>query len=162
MFHNLKDTILKLNADVSDLANQEKAKALRKKLLTAGGICGGVGGVGVIACFVAFGVLSFTYVQSFSTSFGYALIPFFLMIPFAVALVIGMILLRFGLSILIAGVTTKFVDKSLNRRCECGNTLEVNEKFCPKCGRPAVKVCPKCNTQNDLKDEFCSNCGNKL
>ena len=165
MFRKLNDTILKLNADVSDLTNQEKAKRLRKRLLIAGGICAGIGIIGIVVCFIAFNVNGFSSGfsnEDMESAMIKTFIPFCLIIPFSITAIIGGMLIRLGLSILLAGATTKFVDKSLNRRCECGNTLEADEKFCPKCGKPAVKTCPNCNTENDLDDEYCSNCGQKL
>lgn len=163
MFSNLKSTILELNANVSDFANQEKAKKLRKKLLMWGGICIAIGVIGVVACFVAFALLGFNSVRNHSfESVGIIFVPFFLFILFGLVLAVGGTLLKLGLSILIVGEATKFVDKSLNKRCECGNMLTEKDKFCPKCGRAVVKVCQKCKTENERDAEFCSNCGAKL
>lgn len=44
----------------------------------------------------------------------------------------------------------------------CLNKVEKNDKFCPKCGKPLVKICPKCHEENSLEDNYCSHCGNKL
>ena len=165
MFSNLKQTILKLNGDVASVANQEKAKSLRKNLIIWACVCLVVGIIGVIGCFVAFSLLGFNTIKNFSIANSFDamfLIPFFLVIPFAIIAIIGSKLLKLGLSILIAGVTTDFVDKSLNKRCECGNMISENEKFCPKCGRAIKKVCPQCNTNNENDNEFCSNCGYKF
>ena len=162
MFPNLKSTILKLNADVSDLANQQKAKQLRSKLIKSGGICLGIGLAGVLACFVAFAIIAFNSVRQANGFPILIFVPFVVIFLFAILAGVGSILLRLGLSILIVGATTKFVDKSINNRCECGYAFKKNEKFCPKCGRPAKKICPKCKTENDLTNEYCQNCGEKL
>ena len=163
MFSSLKETVLKLNSDVSNVANQEKAKQLRKKLLIWGGSLLGGGLVGVLVCFILFAVLGVSTVANFDGGFPVLiLIPFFLIIPFAIVMACGGVILKIGLSILIVGVTTKFVDNSLNQKCSCGNMLSKNDKFCPNCGRPIKRVCPKCNFENDSASQYCSNCGEKL
>ncbi len=163
MFSGLKETILKLNSDISNVANQERAKQLRKKLLKWGGILLGVGLLGVFTCFILFAVFGITMVANFNGGFPVLIfIPFFLIIPFALVVACGAVLLKLGLSILIAGATTKFIDNSLNQRCSCGNMISSKDKFCPKCGKPVKKFCPKCNYENESESQFCSNCGEKL
>ncbi len=45
---------------------------------------------------------------------------------------------------------------------KCGNILQENEKFCPKCGTSAVVVnnCSKCGKLFEENEKFCSKCGN--
>ena len=45
----------------------------------------------------------------------------------------------------------------------CGALLDSgNHKFCPECGKPLVRKCPKCGTIIKGKEKFCPECGEKL
>ena len=59
MFKNLQETIHALNADVKNVANCEKAKRLRKKLLSIGLPLAIGGFVGVFVCFILFATAGF-------------------------------------------------------------------------------------------------------
>ena len=40
----------------------------------------------------------------------------------------------------------------------CGNSISDEECFCPACGQPVMKQCPKCGMMCDLEDIFCRKC----
>lgn len=163
MFKGLSEEIKILNANIADLASQEKAKALRKQLLIWGGVMTAVGFIGVFVCFALFVINGFSAVNSFEMGFdSKIIIPFLLIIPFAFLGSVGVTVLRLGLSILIGGAVAKFVDESLTNKCECGNEIEENEIFCSKCGKPLKKICPNCKNENSLGDVYCKKCGTKL
>lgn len=161
MFKNLQNTITKLNADVSDTLNQEKAKKLRKKLIAIGLSLAIIGFVGVFVCFTLFATAGFDAFGEHGFT-ARVIVPFVLFIPFGMLGGVGSMLASLGFKILIAGETTKFVDKSINVRCECGNMIKTDVKFCPACGKQVRKTCSKCNTVNDPNSKFCTNCGEKL
>ncbi len=54
------------------------------------------------------------------------------------------------------------------RNCpHCNNMIELNNKFCPICGKDTQKEstqvnCSKCGTQNKQGVKFCAECGNSL
>ena len=54
MFNNLRNEIVELNKDVNNVANSERAKALRKKLITIGLVLAILGFGGVFVCFILF------------------------------------------------------------------------------------------------------------
>ena len=162
MFKNLKETIKTLNADVNNVANCEKAKKLRKKLLSIGlpmAICGFLG---VFICFALFATAVFGAFgpNGFSASI---LIPFLLIIPCAVVGVIGALIASLGFNIVVTGYTTNLINETIGNNCpNCGKTLNSEEVFCSKCGVKVIKECSKCQHINDYKSEFCSKCGTKL
>lgn len=159
----LKDTVKTLNANVADLATQEKAKNLRKKLIQYGIAGVAVGGIGVFISFIAFTIGGFSATQSMSSGLPYGvLIPFFLFPIFGVILGIGQTVLKIGLSILIGGETAKYLDKNFTDRCACGSVITKDEIFCTSCGREVRKTCSACGIKQNPKSSFCSNCGNKL
>ena len=44
---------------------------------------------------------------------------------------------------------------------KCGNPLSPGSKFCPECGSPQVRKCPKCGVDVGTA-KFCSECGTKV
>lgn len=164
MFQGLRKEIIRLNSDVKNVANSEKAKKLRKKLMSIG-LPMMIGGfIGVFACFIAFTLGGFTSVES--GNFGFptgVLIPFFLFLPCGIVGGIGLILFRLALSIIITGYAANLVEETVGNVCpKCKNPIEANESFCGKCGTQIVKKCPACGKNNEIKNEYCSKCGNKL
>ena len=102
-------------------------------------------------------------VDGFSSAFSSTMTG---MIIFAISgflLSIGVVLIKAGLTILVVGEGSKFLDTA--PRCpKCGDPVEENEVYCNKCGADLrnKKKCSSCGTQNDVEDAFCRNCGNKL
>ena len=170
MFNKLTDFVKRLNANTTDLTNCEKAKKLRKALLIIGGILIVIGAIGIIFCFIKLFIISFNLLDTTLGNSGNTqdvftkFIPYFVgIIISAVFLFVGIPLFRIGLSILIGGVGSKFVDKAMNNRCsKCGTVIESNEDFCHKCGNQLRYTCSKCGTKNDPDHDYCVNCGNKL
>ena len=153
--------------------NKEEAIMLRNKLLKIGIILLSIGGVGVIASFISFTLLSFNAVNNFGggfpgvdnfgDGFGVTLIPFFLIIPFGLCASIGGVSLYLGLGITVAKATVNFVDT--NTYCpSCGDVVKEGELYCSNCGKPLLikKVCKNCKTENDMKASYCMQCGTKL
>ena len=162
MFTRLRDEIKNLNADLNNVANCEKAKRLRKKLLTIGLTMAIIGGIGLFTCFVLFvtaGRESFTQ-NGFSAR---VLVPYILFMPFALLSAIGTNIAHLGFSIVITGYTTNLVNETIGNNCpKCGDAIDADEIYCNKCGEKVKKVCADCQTINSVKDEFCRKCGNKL
>lgn len=121
---------------------------MRKRLIAWGIILTILGVIGVIACIgipIALGFSNFTD-NGFSTI---TIICFILFIPLGSIEYIGIYMIFIGLSILVGSAYSKFVDKSLNNRCECGDTIDNDEEYCSNCGKPTHKICPECQTEND-------------
>lgn len=154
MFKNLQDTIKALNADVKNVANCEKAKKLRKKLIAIGLSLAIFGGLGTLICFI-----SFATVRDHNT----ALIPFCIIMPMFVIMVVGISLVSYGLKIIVTGYTTNLIDETVGNNCpNCNNTISSESLFCVKCGAKIKKECSNCKHLNSLKNDFCEKCGNKL
>lgn len=162
MFKGLQDTIKALNADVSNVANCEKAKKLRKKLLTIGIPMAVLGFGGALTCFILFTVLSFKNTADMSMDMSF-LIPFFLIIPCAVVGGFGAMITSLGLKIIITGYTTNLINETVGNVCpNCKANINPDMPFCKKCGYKLVKICPNCNHENDHQSDFCEKCGTKL
>ena len=162
MFKGLQDTIKALNADVNNVANCEKAKKLRKKLLSIGLPLAILGFGGVLTCFILFAVLSFKNTAEMSMDMSF-MIPFFLIIPCAVVGGIGSMLASLGFKIIITGYTANLINETVGNNCpNCGNTINPEMPFCKKCGHKLIKTCPNCNYENDHQSDFCQKCGTKL
>lgn len=58
------------------------------------------------------------------------------------------------------------------KHCECGSELFPEDKFCKECGRKVleerktdkedIRLCPRCETENHVDNNYCISCGNKL
>ena len=162
MFKGLRDEIITLNADVKNVANCEKAKKLKKKLLLIGLPLAIIGFGGLFTCIVLFATAG-------SSAFGEngftarVIVPFVLIIPFAIVISIGLSLSSLAFKIIITGYTTDLADSVVGNKCSnCGDEITDGEMFCGKCGQPVRKQCPKCQHINDVKNKFCERCGEKL
>lgn len=162
MFNNLRNEIVELNKDVNNVANSERAKALRKKLITIGLVLAILGFGGVFVCFILF-------VTAGMDAFGdngftpRVLVPFILLMPCALIGSLGAAILRMGLSIAITGYTSKLVNDTVVMKCpDCGDPISKDELFCTKCGRKLRNQCSKCGHINEPNDKFCSKCGKEL
>ncbi|MBR2023418.1 MAG: zinc ribbon domain-containing protein [Clostridia bacterium] len=163
MFTSLRQQILALNADVSDVTNSEKAKKLRKKLLCIGIPLTVLGFGGVILCFILFTVFSIQSVQEMTGFSAKVLVPFFCLIPCALVGGIGASLLGLIKQISLTGYTAKLIQDNAGFSCPvCKKAVTPDKKFCGECGAPLVKVCPKCQKDNAVKNNFCDGCGEAL
>lgn len=162
MFKDLENTIKSLNADVKNVANSEKAKKLRKKLLSIGLPLAIIGYLGVFICFVLCATAGFS---SFSDN-GFSariLVPFFLAIPCAVLGSIGSTLSALGFKIVITGYTTNLINETVGNNCpNCGDKITEGEDYCSKCGYALQKQCTKCGHLNSIKNQYCEKCGTQL
>ena len=77
MFKSLKETIKALNADVKNVANCEKAKKLRKKLLVIGLSLAIIGLVGLLGSFALFASVGMS-ARNTDVNAYQILLPFFL------------------------------------------------------------------------------------
>ncbi|HBD06438.1 MAG TPA: hypothetical protein DCY93_03395 [Firmicutes bacterium] len=162
MFRNLHETIKALNADVKTVANCQKAKKLRKRLLAIGLPLAIVGYAGALVCFILFGTAG-------SKAFGEngftarLMVPFFLAIPCALIGAIGTMIASLGFKIVITGYTANLIDETVGNNCpNCGETITPETQYCPKCGTHVRKECSKCHHINSHKNDYCEKCGNKL
>ena len=162
IFSGLSEEIKALNSDVKNVANCEKAKKLRKKLLGIGLPMAIVGYLGVFVCFVlfatagagAFGDNGFT---------ARLIVPFVLFVPCGFLGGFGTMIASLGFSLVIAGYTSEMIDETVGNNCpKCGDKISKDEMFCSKCGTQVKKECPDCKTINTYKDNFCKKCGRKL
>lgn len=162
MFKNLADEIKALNSGVKNAANSERAKKLRKKLLSIGLPMAIIGFIGVFTCFVLFATAGFGAFgeRGFTARL---LVPFFLFIPFAVVGGIGSTIASLGFKIVIVGYTSNLIDETVGNNCpNCGDNVNQDEIFCSNCGYQLKKECPDCKTINSHKDKFCKKCGKEL
>ena len=162
MFKNLQETIKALNADIKNVANCEKAKKLRKKLLTIGlplAICGFLG---VFICFALFATAGF---DAFGGNRFTAriMVPFLLFIPCGIVGSIGSVLTSLGLKIVVTGYATNLINETVGNNCpKCGETINSEMLFCTKCGTKVRKECSKCKHVNNHKSDYCEKCGTRL
>ena len=162
LFSGLGEEIKALNSDVNNVANSEKAKKLRKKLLSIGLPMAIIGCVGVFVCFVLFATAGFSAFgeNGFTARI---LVPFILFIPFGFLGSIGAIIASYGFKIVVTGYATELIDETVGNNCpKCGDKIINDEMFCSKCGYQVRKECPDCKTINSHKDKFCKKCGKEL
>ena len=152
MFRNLNEEIKSLNSDVNNVANSERAKKLRKKLLGIGIPMVVVGFLGVIACFILIptGIISPMLIPA-------------IFLPCGLIAIVGMSIALMGFRIVVAGYTSNLIDDTVGNNCpNCGDKVDADEMFCSKCGFQVKKECPNCKTINSHKDSFCKKCGKEL
>ena len=162
MFKNLQETIKALNADVKDVANCEKAKNLRKKLIKIGLPLSIIGWLGVFVCFVLFATAG-------NAAFGpngfsaRLIVPMVLFLPLFIMGGIGSTIAGHGFNIVVTGYATNLIDEVVGNNCpNCGESINSEMCFCTKCGTAVRKECPNCKHVNDVKNEYCAKCGTKL
>ena len=158
MFKRLRDEINALNSDINNVANSEKAKKLKKKLLSIGLSMAIIGFLGAFVCFVLFATADFS-------DFGKPreLVPFFMAVPCFIVGGIGIVIASLGFKIVVTGYTTKLIDETVGNTCpKCGDQISQEEMFCSKCGYQLRKECTECKTINSSKDKFCKKCGKEL
>lgn len=162
MFANLRDTIKALNSDVNTVANCEKAKKLRKRLLSIGLPMAIVGFAGALVCFILFATAE---AKAFGDD-GFTprlLIPFVLFVPCGAIGGIGATIASLGFRIVITGYASGLINETVGNKCRgCGENVSAEMLFCPKCGTKLKKTCSACKHENDYKNEYCEKCGNKL
>ena len=157
MFNTLQETIKNLNADVNNVTNSEKAKKLRKKLLSIG-LPMTIGGfLGVFICFILFTIFSIN-----GDGFEF-LIPFFLFMPCAAVGGFGAHITTLGLRIIVTGYASNLIKETVGNNCpNCGETFSAEMLFCSKCGTKLKKECSNCKHINNYKNDYCEKCGTKL
>lgn len=162
LFSGLEEEIKALNSNVKNVANSEKAKKLRKKLLSIGLSMAIIGWIGVFVCFILFATAG---MAAFGDN-GFTarlLVPFILFIPFGAIGSIGSNIASYGFKIIITGYTTDLIDETVGNNCpKCGDKINEDEMFCSKCGFQLRKECHDCKTINSYKDKFCKKCGKEL
>lgn len=162
MFRHLRETIKRLNVDVNNVVNCEKAKRLRRTLLFVGLPLAVVGFLGVFICFVLLVTAGFDAFDENGFS-NRLLIPFILILPFAALGSIGTMLASFGFKIVVTGYTSDLIDETVGNRCvNCGSSFTSDMAYCPKCGKKLRKDCVFCGYVNNYKNAYCEKCGNKL
>ena len=156
MFRNLNEEIKSLNSDVNNVANCERAKKLKRKLLGIGLPMAIFGFLGVLACFVLMPV------GAMYGFFNPMFIPV-IFLPCGLIAGFGMSIASMGFRIGIAGYTSNLIDDTVGNNCpNCEDKVDADEMFCSKCGFQVKKECPNCKTLNSHKDNFCKKCGKEL
>lgn len=151
MFLRLREKIIKLNNNTSDIERVDKAKRLKKKLLLIGLPLAIIGIGGAIACFVLMTL-------RFANTTSLKLTPMMIVYLYIPCFIIGSI----GISItkLAFKVNTSESTKPL---CpHCGTTIERQETLCSNCGTRLKSKCPNCGAINSGDNIFCSNCNERL
>ena len=124
---------------MKNVANSQRAKKLRKKLLLIGLSMAIIGFLGVFICFILFATAGFSAFDSNGFS-SRIFIPFFLFVSFGVLATIGSTIASYGFRIVVVGYTTQLIDETVGNNCpECGDKIENDEFFCSKCGYQVKK-----------------------
>ncbi len=157
MFNNLKETIKELNADANKVVNSEKAKKLKKKLLSIGLPLTIISGMGVLISFILF------ILFSSKGKVTLIIVALILCMVFAVICSISAEITSLGMSIVISEYTTNLINETVGNNCHnCGETITSEMIFCSKCGTKVRKECSNCKHINSYKNDFCEKCGTKL
>jgi len=159
MFTSLRETIKGLNADVNNVANSEKAKKLRRRLLWIGLPLAIIGIAGALTCFILF----VTAMGIPNPGAGRVMIPFFMIIPTSLVAALGWTIASLGFKIVITGYTANLVKETVGHNCpNCGGSVDLETLFCPKCGTKVKKECSNCKHINSYRNDYCEKCGTKL
>ncbi len=162
MFKNITQQIAELNNSAKTVANCERAKKMRKKLLSIGIPMAVVGFLGAFTCFVLFATAGLSSFGSHGPS-ARMIVPFCLFLPCGFVGAIGASITAMGMKILVTGYATDLIDEAIGEHCpNCGDIISVGEIFCSKCGTKLQNKCPDCGTVNGHGDSFCRNCGKQL
>ena len=162
IFSGLGAEIKALNSNVKDVANSERAKQLRKKLLLIGISMAIIGFTGVLICMVMFMTAGFSGIDANGPT-ARIIVPFVLFMPCGIVGCIGLVIASYGFRIVVAGYTTKIIDETVGNNCpQCGDMITKDEIFCSKCGYQLRKECKNCQTINSHADKFCKQCGKEL
>ena len=162
MFRNLRETIIALNADTNNVANCQKAKNLRKKLLSIGLPIAIIGYLGLFVCFILIVTAGFAAFDDdgFTARF---IVPYVIFVPCGIIGSIGAKIASLGFKIVVAGYTSNLINDTVGNICpNCKQTISKEMTFCSKCGTKLNKECPNCKQVNTFNDNFCSKCGTKL
>ncbi len=177
--NNIGGSFKKLLYKAKNTTNSEYAKKVKKYLLIGGGI-----GLLVGIFMIGFGFFGFaagalnavngTTIDFDPTTFNPDDITMpkpFNPIPYMVIFLLGGVVsgisvyvLFAGLSIVIAGVTTSYLD-TRDKCPKCGDAVDIDERSCSNCGYNLEENnehrC-SCGKENQPSDKFCRECGSKL
>ena len=161
-FNQTGNYLKKLLYKAKHVSNQEQAKVLRKKLLTFGIIGVIIGGLMTAIGFFGFAAGAMSSVGSMEP---FNPLPFVGLFMFSATITgISVYLIYGGLTIVVAGVATKYLDT--REKCpKCGDEIDPDEKRCSKCGydlEANVENRCICGKLNEPKDSYCRECGQKL
>jgi len=169
-----KNYLKKLLYKAKHTTNSQEAKKIRRILLIVGGIGALTGIIMVITGFLGFinGAMgqTFRFDPSDIPTEPIEIKPFnpishmFMFLGGGIVFGISMYVLFAGLSIVVAEVTTKYLDD--REKCpNCGDEIDADEKICSSCGydltnNPNYRC--ECGKINQKKDKFCRECGKEL
>ena len=161
-YHESGNYLKRLLYKAKHTTNSEQAKKIKKSLLTYGAIGLIVGGTMTLGGFIGFASGAMNSVGNFEP---FNPLPYmFFFLAGGTVTGISVYVLYGGLSIVIAGVTTNFLD--VRKKCpSCGNEIDKDEMICSNCGHDLKamhkKVC-SCGKENQPEDIYCRSCGQKL
>lgn len=151
--------------------NSEEAKKIKTILLLSGGIGLIVGIIMVLSGFFGFAQGAFSSVNAGfefdpynptqpQMSDPFNPIPYmFLFLTGGVIASISVYLLIGGLSIVVAKVTSNYLD-TRDKCPKCGDEIDSDEKSCSSCGYTFRKnITCSCGKINQVSDKFCRECG---
>ena len=129
-FNGINEEIKALNSDVNNVANSERAKKLRKKLLSIGLPMAIIGWLGVFVCMAVAAISGFSGALMYGPSAG-EIIAFVLFMPCGFVGVIGVSIASYGFKIVVTGYATQLIDETVGNVCpKCGDKIDKDEIFC--------------------------------
>jgi len=162
-FNQTGGYLKKLLYKAKHTTNTEQAKKIKKQLLTYGAIGFVLGLLMIVGGFIGFATGAMQSVNNFGTQFN----PLPCMLLFmggGMVLSLSVYLLYGGFTIVIAGVTTKYLDT--REKCpKCHDEIDEDEKRCSNCGYDLVANLDyrcDCGKVNQKEDKFCRECGTPL